>query len=111
MRSKHVILTSLKIFGHSKICEFIHPFIVQNICRFDVSVNNVEIDHFLATFEDLKHNLNGFLLTLRFIDALHFEIGLAMFHDQINAVLFIDDFKQFDYIFMINISKNANLVL
>ena len=104
MRSKHIVFARLKVFGHSKVSEFVHSFIVQNISRLDISVNNVEADHFLASFKNLEHYLNGLLLPLSLVNALHFQIGLAMFHYQINTVLFIDNFKQFNNIVMINVS-------
>ena len=111
MRSKHIVFARLKVFGHSKVSEFVHSFIVQNISRLDISVNNVEADHLLAPFKNLKHDLNGLLLSLSLVNALHLQIGLAMLHNQINTVLFINDFKQFDYIVVINVSQNVYLVL
>ncbi len=34
-----------------------------------------------------------------------------MFHDEVDAILFIDDFKEFDYIFVVDVSENIDFVL
>jgi len=111
MRSKHTILTCLKIFSHSEICKFIDPFIEENVCGLNISMNNIKIDHFFTTFEYLEHNLNGFLLSLCLIDTLHFEVRLAMFHYKVHTVLFIDYFKKLYNVVVIYIPHNVYLVL
>jgi len=73
-------------------------------------MNDVEIDHFLASFEDLLHDLGGFLLALGFVDALHFQIGLAMLHDQVDAFLLVDHLKQFDDVLVVDVAEDVDFI-
>lgn len=74
-------------------------------------MNNIEPDHFSAALENLLHDVDGLLFALGFVDALHLEIGLAMLHDQVNELLLVDDFKQLDDVFLVDVFEDVNLVL
>lgn len=73
-------------------------------------MDDIEFDHFSTAFENLLHNLNGFFFTLRFVNTLHFEVRLAMFHDQVHRVLLVDNLEEFDHIWMVDVSKDIDFV-
>ncbi len=67
MRFKHVVPISLKELCHTKISQLVKAFIVENVGRFDISMDNIEPKHFLASLDDLKHDLKSFLFPLRLV--------------------------------------------
>lgn len=74
-------------------------------------MNDIEIDHFLAAFEDLQHYQYCFLFPLGFVDALHLEVGLAVLHHEINTVLLVKDLEEFNHVGVVDVPQDVHLVL
>jgi hypothetical protein len=74
-------------------------------------MDDIELDHFPASFENLLDDKDGFPFSLWLVDTHHFKIRLAMLHDQIDAILLIDYFIEFDHILVIDVDVTEDVYL
>jgi hypothetical protein len=58
----------------------------------------------------LSYYIYGFGFPLSFIYCLHFQIGLAILHDQINTVILINHLVKLDNVRVVSIFEDVNLV-
>jgi len=82
----------------------------QNIGWLQIPMNNSKFDHFFDSFQYLSYYIYGFGFPLSFIYCLHFQIGLAILHDQINAVILINHLVKLDNVRVVSIFEDVNLV-
>jgi hypothetical protein len=103
---------SLQIKKHYKTCDFNDSFVIQNICRLKVSVNDAILYEFLETFHYLKQNAHCFFLLkpfgfeqvpqiaieAYFCDEIVCLLGLNKIH-KLHDVFMVELFQDFDFLF------------